>query len=299
MKASEMMAARKAAKKEQAVKKYARDNIGNQRADRNKLANIALANIAVIQVQNKLALRSGAPQDLDSKLTENIKNLMHYQALVYENDRSSIAVFEKLIRAMRVVACIYSDNDLSKTTNEAQAAIEQLQESADLSPNQRRAILKPVLRLTEYQEAYGEIIPERTVSKIGLYCASVQIALYTASLYTRPKRYIQALFDIINGESLRAIAKKINEKENVLREEVLNAAWHFFRVAECNSAVQPVNSIPELRQDGYKVLADFNRLKDFIQTAMQKILIPFEQNTGISLINYNQFRKDLVQAEII
>ena len=74
MKASEMLAARKAAKKEQAVKKYARDNIGNQRADRNKLANIA-----VIQVQNKLSLRSGAPQDLDSKLTENIKNLMHYR----------------------------------------------------------------------------------------------------------------------------------------------------------------------------------------------------------------------------
>lgn len=294
MKASEMLAARKAAKKEQAVKKYARNNIGNQRADRNKLANIA-----VIQVQNKLALRSGAPQDLDSKLTENIKNLMHYQALVYENDQTSVTVFEKLIRAMRVVACIYADSDLSKTNNEAQAAIEQLQESADLSPNQRREILKPVLRLTEYQEAYGEIIPERTVSKIGLYCASVQIALYTASLYNRPKRYIQALFDIINGESLRTIAKKINEKETVLREEVLNAAWHFHRVAECNSAVQPVNSIPELRQDGYKVLADFNRLKDFIQTSMQKVLIPFEQNTGISLINYNQFRKDLVQAEII
>lgn len=280
MKASEMFAARKAAKKEQAVKKYARDNIGNQRADRNKLANIA-----VIQVQNKLSLRSGAPQDLDSKLTENIKNLMHYQALVYENDQTSVTVFEKLIRAMRVVACIYADSGLSKTTNEAQAAIEQLSESDDLSPNQRREILKPVLRLTD--------------SKIGLYCAIVQIALYTASLYNRPKRYIQALFDIINGESLRTIAKKINEKENVLREEVLNAAWHFFRVAECNSAVQPVNSIPELRQDGYKVLADFERLKDFIQTAMQKILIPFEQNTGISLINYNQFRQDLVQAEII
>lgn len=292
--ASQMMAVKRAAKKESAVKKCARENTGNKRADRNKLANIA-----VIQVQNKLSLRSGAPQDLDSKLTENIKNLMHYEAMVYGYDRISVTVFEKLIRAMRVVACIYSDNDLSRTTNEAQAAIEQLSESADLSPNQRRAILKPVLRLTEYQEAYGEIIPERTVSKIGLYCSSVQIALYTASLYTRPKRYIQALFDIINGESLRAITKKINEKENVLREEVLNAAWHFFRVAECNSAVQPVSSIPELRQDGYKVLADFNRLTDFIQTAMQKILIPFEQNTGISLINYSQFRKDLIRAENI
>lgn len=296
MKASEMLAARKAAKKEQAVKKYARDNIGNQRADRNKLANIA-----VIQAQNKLSLRSGAPQDLDSKLTENIKNLMHYQALVYDNDQSSVTVFEKLIRAMRVVACIYADSDLGKTTNEAQAAIERLaqNDTDDLSPNQRREILKPLLKLIQYCEAYDKIIPRATVDKVGLYCAAVQIALYTASLYNRPKRYIQALFDIINGESLRTIAKKIHEKENVLREEVLNAAWHFFRVAECNTAVKPVSSIPELRQDGYKVLADFNRLKDFIQTAMQKILIPFEQNTGISLINYNQFRKDLVRAEII
>ena len=296
MKVSEMLAARKAAKKEQAVKKYARDNIGNQRADRNKLANIA-----VTQTQNRLSLRSGAPQDLDSKLTENIKNLMHYQALVYGYDRISVTVFEKLIRAMRVVACIYSDSDLSKTTNEAQAAIESLRsdDSDDLSPNQRREILKPVLRLTEYQEAYSEIIPDRTVSIIGLYCTSVQVALHTANRYNRPKRYIQALFDIINGESLRAMAKNINEKENILRKEVLNAAWHFFRVAECHNAVEPVSSIPELRQDGYKVLADFNRLKDFIQTAMQKILIPFEQNTGIILIDYNQFRKDLVQAEII
>lgn len=105
MKASEMLAARKAAKKEQAVKKYARDNIGNQRADRNKLANIA-----VIQTQNKLALRSGAPQDLDSKLTENIKNLMHYQALVYDNDRSSITVFEKLIRAMQKILIPFEQN---------------------------------------------------------------------------------------------------------------------------------------------------------------------------------------------
>lgn len=141
MKASEMLAARKAAKKEQAVKKYARDNIGNQRADRNKLANIA-----VIQVQNKLSLRSGAPQDLDSKLTENIKNLMHYQAFVYENDQTSVTVFEKLIRAMRVVACIYADSDLSKTTNEAQAAIEQLQESAAMDLHKQAFQKMQILR---------------------------------------------------------------------------------------------------------------------------------------------------------
>ena len=39
--ASQMMAAKRAAKKESSIKKYARENIGNKRADRNKLANIA------------------------------------------------------------------------------------------------------------------------------------------------------------------------------------------------------------------------------------------------------------------
>ena len=47
-----MLAAKKAAKKELAVKKYARENSGNKRADRNKLANIA-----TIHVMNKMAMQ--------------------------------------------------------------------------------------------------------------------------------------------------------------------------------------------------------------------------------------------------
>lgn len=294
--AKQMLAAKRAAKKESAVKKHARENIGNKRADRNKLANIA-----TIHVMNKMAMQKGEPQNLDAQLTENIKNLMHYEAMVYGYDRISVTVFEKLIRAMRVVACIYADSELSKTTNQAQAAIESLRgnDSDDLSPNQRREVLKPVLKLIQYCEAYDAVVPEKTIDKVGLYCASVQIALYTASLHERPKRYIQALFDIINGKSIRAIAKDIGEKENVLREEVLNAAWHFYRIAECNNDIEPANTIPELRHDDYKTLGSFDRLSDFVRVAMAKILIPFEENTGISLINYNQFRKDLIRAEII
>lgn len=294
--AKQMIDAKKAAKKESAVKKYARENIGNKRADRNKLSAIATAH-----VMNKMAMQKGEPQNLDAQLTENIKNLMHYEVLVYGYDRISVTVFEKLIRAMRVIACIYADSELSKTTNEAQAAIESLRgnDSDDLSPNQRRQILKPLLKLIQYCEAYDAVVPEKTVEAVGLYCASVQIALYTASLYNRPKRYIQALFDIINGKSIRAIAKDIGEKENVLREEVLNATWHFYRIAECNNTIEPANTIPELRHDDYKTLGSFDRLSDFVRVAMANFLIPFEENTGISLINYNQFRRDLIRAEII
>lgn len=78
-----MLAAKKAAKKESAVKKYARENIGNKRADRNKLATIATAH-----VMNKMAMQKGEPQSLDAQLTENIKNLMHYEVLVYGYDRN-------------------------------------------------------------------------------------------------------------------------------------------------------------------------------------------------------------------
>lgn len=169
--ASQMMAAKRAAKKESSIKKYARENIGNKRADRNKLSAIATAH-----VMNKMAMQKGEPQNLDAQLTENIKNLMHYEVLVYSYDRISVTVFEKLLRAMRVVACIYADSELSKTTNEAQAAIESLRskDSDDLSPNQRREILKPVLKLIQYCEAYDAVVPEKTIDKVGLYCASVQ-----------------------------------------------------------------------------------------------------------------------------
>ena len=290
--ASQMIAAKREAKKAAAIK----NNFSNKRFDRN-----AKSNIIAAQAMNRMALRKGAPQSKEAQIDESIKNLIHYEALVYRYDRISVTVFEKLIRAMRVVSCIYEDGELSKTTNEAQAAIEKLREkdSDGLSPNQRREILKPLMKLIQYCDAYGEIVPEKTIDKIAYYCASVQIALYVASLYDRPRKYIQALFDIINGKSIRAIAKDIGEKENVLREEVLNAAWHFYRITECNNALEPADTIPALRAEGYKMLGNFEILDDFIRLSTVKFLIPFEENTGISLINYNQFRKNLIKAEIV
>ena len=289
---SQMMFAKREAKKAAAMSK----NFSNKRFDRNTKSNIATA-----QAMNRMALRKGEPQSQEAQIDESIKNLLHYEALVYGYNRISVTIFEKLIRAMRVVSCIYEDGELSKTTNEAQAAIEELLEkdSDGLSPNQRREILKPLMKLIQYCDAYDEIVPEKTIEKIAFYCASVQIVLYTAGLHNRPQKYIKAMFDIINGKSIRDIAKEIGEKENVLREEVLNAAWHFYRIAECNNALEAADTIPELRAEGYKMLGNFETLADFIRLSTAKFLIPFEENTGIGLINYNQFRNDLKNSGII
>ncbi|WP_308074539.1 hypothetical protein [Neisseria polysaccharea] len=294
--ASQIMAAKKAAKHKASVKRTARDNIGNQRIDRN-----VLHSIKRVQMQNRQKMQSGVKQTPDAQLTENIRNLMHYEVLVYRYDRISVTVFEKLIRAMRVLSAVYWDQELTAATNAAQAAIERLAEDdADgLSPNQRREILKPLLKLIRYCGAYDKIVPRATVDKVGLYCASVQVALYTANLYNRPKRYVQALFDIINGASLRETAKKTGEKENILREEVLNAAWLFYRIAECFIDIEPADTIPQLRGKEYVALGDFDRLGGFVRRSMEKVLVPFEQHTGISLIDYDKFKQDLIRAETV
>lgn len=296
MTVSQMMAAKRAAKKAEETRRFAKEQIGNHITDRNTLSTIKFG-----QAQCRLKMREGAPQGKDEQLTDIIKNLMHYQALIYGYDVMSVTVFEKLIRAMRVISCIYADSGLSQASNAAEAAIRKLQEDGadDKSPNQRREILKPLLKLIDYSTAYGEIIPSKTIDKVALFCASVQIALYTAHLYSRPKRYVQALFDIAQGATLREKAKELQEKENILREEILNAAWDFFRVVECNRKADPVEAIPELRKPEFKELADAEKFADFVRAEMARVMIPFERQTGISLIDYNKFRKDLIKAELL
>lgn len=296
MTVSQMMAAKRAAKKAEETRRFAKEQIGNHITDRNTISTIKFG-----QAQYRLKMREGAPQGKDEQLTDIIKNLMHYQALIYGYDVISVTVFEKLIRAMRVISCIYADSGLSQTSNAAEAAIRKLQEDGadDKSPNQRREILKPLLKLIDYSTAYGEIIPSKTIDKVALFCAGVQIALYTAHLYSRPKRYVQALFDITQGATLREKAKELQEKENILREEILNAAWDFFRVVECNRKAGLVETIPELRKPEFKELADAEKFADFVRGAMARVMIPFEQQTGISLIDYNKFRKDLIKAELL
>lgn len=296
MTVSQIMAAKREAKKAEETRRFAKEQIGNHVADRNTLSNIKFA-----QAQYRSKMRDGAPMSKDEQLTETIKNLMHYQVLVYGYDVMSVTVFEKLIRAMRVISCIYADSGLSQTSNAAENAIRKLQEDGadDKSPNQRREILKPLLKLIDYCTAYGEIIPSKTIDKVATFCASVQIALYTAHLYSRPKRYVQALFDIAQGATLREKAKELQEKENILREEILNAAWDFFRVVECNRKASPVDAIPDLRRPEFKELADAEKFADFVRAAMARVMIPFEQHTGISLIDYNKFRKDLIRAELL
>lgn len=283
--ASKLMAAKRAKKREQEIERLAKAKIGNKSIDRNEVAELEFQ-----QYQNRKAMRIGEPDGKDVNINDAIKNLLHYQALIYSHETVSAGIFEKLIRAMRVVAAIYADANLNDATNQAQSALEKSAAMADASPNQRRVLLRPLLTLAKFAEHYATIIPAKTCEHLGSYCASVQVALYATAFYDRQIEHIEATNKIINGESLRTLAKQYGIKENQLRIAVLDAAWCLYKIADAFNPVEEPDSIPKLRSQEWQNYGDPEKLYTAIRYSNENFLIPFENHTGISLIDYPRFR---------
>ena len=288
----QIMAAKRAKKREQEIERLAKAQIGNKSIDRNKASELEF-----IQYKNRKAMCEGEPHSEDVNINDAIKNLLHYQALIYGHETVSAGIYEQLIRAMRVVSAIYKDADLSDTTNQAQAALEKSPRMVDASPNQRRVLLRPLLNLATFAEHYAAIVPAKTCAHIGSYCAAVQLALYTTAYYDRPIEHIEATNRVICGESIRAIAKEYGVKENQMRLFVLDAAWCLYKMVDTISPIEEPESIPKLRGKEWQQYADVNYLQSAIHHSTNRFLIPFENYTGISLIDYTKFRNDLIKIQ--
>ena len=289
--ASQIMAAKREAKKNAQIERRAKQVIGNKRYDRNQKASYQYRQRAFL-----LGMRDGQPCDKDENVTDEIRNLLHYGTLVYQYDVQSVMVFEKLIRAMRIIAAIYDDQTLKAMCHAAESAIEQIREDSS-SPNQRRRILRPLVLLSSMAAQYGDVVPMQTAEQIAKYCAAVQVCLYSTSLYDRPIEHIESLNAVINGKSLRDQAKKYGEKENIMRENILSAAWCLYRIAECFIDVQEPNAIPDLRRSEWLDFGAPEKLQGLIKRITRQWLIPFEQATGLTMIDYNDFRKKLIKIE--
>ena len=288
----QIMAAKRAKKREQEIERLAKAKIGNKSIDRNKASELEF-----IQYKNRKAMCEGDTHREAVNINDAIKNLEHYKSLIYGHNTVSAGIYEQLIRAMRVVSAIYKDADLSDTTNQAQAALEKSPRMVDASPNQRRVLLRPLLNLATFAEHYAAIIPAKTCAHIGSYCAAVQLALYTTAYYDRPIEHIEATNRVIRGESIRAIAKEYGVKENQMRLFVLDAAWCLYKMVDAISPIEEPESIPKLRRKEWQQYADVNYLQSAIHHSTNRFLIPFENYTGISLIDYTKFRNDLIKIQ--
>lgn len=296
---SQLTAARKAAKARRVIEKQTRANIGaGCGRDRNRTAAVKAA-----QARCRLAMQKGTPADSDTRFYDLMRNHLHLQELVYtpENRSITIGVFEKTIRAMRITAALYQDDKLQRATKEAEAVLNRTNEAAfdALSPNQKRAFLHPLAVLCAFAEHYGATVPAATVQVCGYYNAAVQFCLYMAALYDRPLWQVEAVFAVAKGASIRALAKERGIKENTLRDTILEAAHCFYKVCEavCPQTTRPADTIPSLRRAPYTELADYDTLHAQGRHIVENFLIPFETQTGITLINYRDFADKIVRVQ--
>lgn len=252
-----------------------------KKIDRNLIAKIKAG-----QLLEKLAMQKGEPESLDDCVTDSCRNLMHYQQLVYKYDQKSAIVFEKLIRATKVVAEVYSDSGLKLIANEAEAAITELQmDGSDvLSPNQRRGILFPVMQLIDAIDAYGEFLPAKTIDVIAHYCAAAQVMMFTKMLLpdapsTNKK---PVLLYYLEGVSIKKMAGDLKWTEAEVRECILKQAYLLYRIIECaDSSVNYPHTLNDIRK---KLWREWNvsSILEFAHKCYTQYCVPFQDSTGIT-----------------
>lgn len=292
----EMMEAKKATKQEAAAKKLARAKVSAYiEKDRNKVANLRQA-----QRNYVFALRKGRPMQHESCLNDLIKHLLHFDTLVYKMDKISIIVFERLVWRMTTISKIYNDYSLGKEAEAAQSVLGCLQQPnvSNYSPNQRRVLLRPLLTLIHCSHRYLSTVPERTMQEVELYCKGVQVTLSTPRLFQKSSEVIGLLFNLTSGrENVKCLSEQMTIGELKTRCELMDSAWFMYRVVSCFEAVTPPYRIENLKNPVWKPYSDPLFLQHRVREATEKWLLPFEDRTGIALINYSQYKSDLIKLE--
>lgn len=293
--ASQIMAAKRQAKQNALIAKEAKRQIAPRPQDRN-----VLSKISVQQQQNRASLRRGTPAPEEHYLNHAIALHFALQDLVYTDDPAVILCrLTHLITAAKAVAALYADRELAIAARAAEAAHKRFQaEHKELSPNQKRALLRPLAELIDRDYAYGHILPEATADRIAGYVTAVRVMLQLKALYLKPKWQHAALLETIQGRSINDTAKHFRVKVPEARAAVLACAWHLWNIADSVENIgHPPCGIPELRQEKWQPYADEQHLHDIVRHMRDNCLIPFEDATGILLLDYNAFRKDIVEIE--
>lgn len=216
--------------------------------------------------------------------------LKEWNELVYcRNCFEHRGAFEKLHRNLTVALTLFLDGEPSFLTEwhaRATEALRQEPHTRDQSPNQRRALLEPLMDLVIIGEALMLTMPKSSLHAIARYGIGVQIRQAYLQFYEMPINAAQACIRIIRGENWHDVARDYPEPKDKLRIMTLNAAKCLYRIAECDDQSEGVpipENIPALRHPKWQEWADFGRITAAAVYAKEQLTVPFENRTALSL----------------
>ena len=230
----------------------------------------------------------------------------YYNDLVYcRNIPANRASFERLIFCIRYICMIwglYQDQQRSywlDILDNAATALDNELTTREQSPNQRRAVLSPLKELSYIIYGALQLVNKKTAATIYCHQVGVEIRDQVASLFEAPEAVRNSLFAILNGESLRACAKRYKIKENELRQAVLAASEYLYRIAESDDkSIQRAQSIPDLRSPQWRKWGDPQTISKAVNYA-RWLCQQSEQQTGISVARSLEAREAKIAAQFM
>ena len=245
------------------------------------------------------------PEQIDA---ESRKFWHYYNDLVYcHNIPDSRASFERLIFCVRYICMIwglYQDKQRSywlDILDNAVAALDNEITTREQSPNQRRAVLSALKELSYIIYGALQLVNKKTAATIFCHQVGTEIRDQIASLYEMPEAVQASLLAIIQGESLRACAKRYQIKENELRQAVLAASEYLYRIAESDNesvGIQRAQSIPDLRNPQWRKWGDPQTISGAANYA-RWLCQQAEQQTGIFIGRNLEAREAKIAAQFM
>lgn len=245
------------------------------------------------------------PEQIDA---ESRKFWHYYNDLVYcHNIPDSRASFERLIFCVRYICMIwglYQDKQRSywlDILDNAVAALDNEITTREQSPNQRRAVLSALKELSYIVYGAMTLVNRKTAATIYCHQVGVEIRDQVANLFEAPEAVRNSLFAILNGESLRACAKRHHVKENELRAAVLAISEHLYRIAESDNesaGIQRAQSIPDLRSPQWQRLGNPQTISGAANYA-RWLCQQSEQQTGIFIGKNLEAREAKIAAQFM
>ncbi|WP_032137112.1 hypothetical protein [Kingella negevensis] len=255
----------------------------------------------------RLAMLMGNSSEISEECANSVyKN--DYEAvenLVYKrNLPETLTVLEMTIRAGKIISALLADFSskcsqylLDYANSAAQLIAQPLKGD---SPNQRRAELADLYELIWHMKTWLGALSVNTIGDIVAYNAAVQAAVHFLGFWKTAPQVQAACLQIIKGDSLTAIAKKMSIKQTDLKNQVLQAAKHLYRVGlavdDCEN-IKPAQSIPDLRQKSWQWLSDFDAVAQFCAKMMWQIIKPFSLKTAIDVIGLEKYEIEIVAAQ--
>lgn len=303
--ASQILAAKRAAKKSTQQERAMKRAGTVKNVDRNRLSASSKA-----QKENIAEMLSGEKVSKDEALTCSIMMWLSLQDMRYACNQELINFAEHIIRQVQRLSLYYNTDDPANEKSVAFACREASQAVAkwtkdfdDLSPNQRQIVLRPLQNLFAAYEAFLKDAPARLIAEVSTYSLAVRVAKKAMTFLELDGGLISAIDKVISGADSRAEARRLKMPYAEFTDRILHAANLLYDVgiqadkelsAMYGKPLNPVRPqrISDVRQPMMKMLAA-NKGGALVQAVKdsEDIIRHCDNGTGFSCFNWTKHFK--------